>query len=95
MRYSYCKDFLEIYEKNPNVCCLLVLVDSNDKVVGRSILWKDFIIDEYDITPKYIMDRIYYQKDYMINTFIQWAIENDTMYKSSNNNNSKLRNSEF
>ena len=87
MRYSYCKSFLEIYEKNPNVCCLLVLVDSDDKVVGRSILWKDFIIDEYDITPKYIMDRIYYQKDYMINTFIQWARENDTMYKSSNNNN--------
>lgn len=87
MRYSYCKSFLEIYEKNPNVCCLLVLVDSDDKVVGRSILWKDFIIDEYDITPKYIMDRIYYQKDYMINTFIQWARENDTMYKTSNNNN--------
>ncbi len=87
MRYSHCVDYLKIYEENINTCCLLVLVDNNDKVVGRSILWKDFVIDSVNITPKYIMDRIYFHKEYMLITFIQWARENDTMYKTNNNNN--------
>ena len=41
MRYSKCQPYLDIYVKNPDVCQLLILHgDSEDKIIGRALIWK-------------------------------------------------------
>ena len=83
MRYSKCQDYLDIYSQNPDVCKLLVLVDGEDKVHGRALLW-----DLYKSEPTGIekfMDRIYFIQEYDLDTFKRWAKENGYIYKEENN----------
>jgi hypothetical protein len=83
MRYSKCQDYLDIYSQNPDVCKLLVLVDGEDKVHGRALLW-----DLYKSEPMGIekfMDRIYFIQEYDLDTFKRWAKENGYIYKEENN----------
>jgi hypothetical protein len=58
MRYSRCKEYLDIYSKNPEVCRLLILKNEDGtKIKGRALIWK---IKEIDIeNVEYYMDRIY------------------------------------
>jgi len=69
MRYAYCQAYFGIYTENEDVCSLLVLKDSNNKVKGRALLW---ILDDGD---KY-MDRIY-SNDSDKYLFIEWAEDNN------------------
>lgn len=64
--YTYCRDVE-----------LLVLLDENNSILGRALLWKD----EHG---RKIMDRVYfvYDKDYY--KFVRWADENDYYYKKDN-----------
>ena len=83
MRHSKCQDYLDIYSRNPDVCKLLVLVDGEDKVHGRALLW-----DLYKSEPTGIekfMDRIYFIQEYDLDTFKRWAKENGYIYKEENN----------
>jgi hypothetical protein len=70
MRYSSCQSFLDIYVENPQVCSLVILYSSatKTKISGRALLWKT-------TDDKVVMDRIYTNNDYDIQTFRKWADE--------------------
>ena len=80
----------EIYVKNPEVCKMLILLKEN-KLIGRAILWKPSVIKEtVSRRPiilnenQYFMDRVYTNKDSLLNTFIRYADDNDFLHKSRN-----------
>lgn len=74
MRHEECQSYLDIYVDNVEVVSLLVANDSNNKVLGRAILWT---MDD----GKKAMDTIYAHES-LTNSFIQWAHENNYYYKS-------------
>jgi hypothetical protein len=80
----------EIYVKNPEVCKMLILLKEN-KLIGRAILWKPSVIKEtVSRRPiilnenQYFMDRVYTNKDSLLNTFIRYADDNDFLHKTRN-----------
>lgn len=86
-------DYFDIYSKNPEVCSLVLLKETNDndKIIGRALLWK--VIDTIDSSNKFYMDRIYTHFDSDIFTFRNFAKSNGwlTHYdKMKNNSNSLL-----
>ena len=76
------KKMFKIYTKNPKKVKLLILVDGDDKVHGRAIVWK------LDKCPKdgskYFMDRVYTNSDSDIIKFKKFAKEKGWMYKYIN-----------
>ena len=72
----------KIYIENPEKCSLLVMLDDDGKVLGRSILWN---LDscELDGVTKF-MDRIYTANDFDLYKFQKWAKENGYAYKRKN-----------
>lgn len=64
--YAYCR-----------TARLLVLLDEDDKILARALLWKDH--EDRDI-----MDRVYYIEDKYYYRFIRWAEENNFYYKKLN-----------
>lgn len=89
MRGEDSQEYFRIYTKNPEVCRLLVYLDSNDKVLGRALVWKIHTTDFYDaLTNKktecpaeYFMDRVYTSKDSDVIRFVNYAKENGWLYK--------------
>ena len=73
---KYIKDFLE---PNKKIIKMLILKDkeSPDLIIGRANLW--LLTNPYN---RIYMDRIYVNEDYLINIFIQYAKENNYIYKS-------------
>ncbi len=69
MRYDSCVNYFEIYEKNPEVCSLLVYRDSPDKVAMRALLWK---LEN----GNFYLDRIYAADDTDKTIFINYAKRN-------------------
>jgi hypothetical protein len=78
MRYSYCQKYFDIYTENEDVCSLLVLKDSDNKVKGRALLW---VLDDGDL----YMDRIYIANDSDKYLFVEWAEENKYRQYSDDN----------
>lgn len=76
------KDFLDIYTKNPEVCKILVLVDEEDKILGRALLWK---LSKKFLKKEWFMDRVYVSSDYNMDKFKRWAKEKDYLYKNGFN----------
>lgn len=75
MKHRSCQDFFDIYVQNPQVCQMLVLTDTNDKLIGRALLWQ---VDQHKI-----MDRIYtVNDDKYQHQFKSWADINGFWYKS-------------
>lgn len=72
MRYKNRLKFLDLYLENAK---LLVLVNAENKVKGRALLWDS--VHNVD-TGKVIkfMDRIYTTEDYIVNIFKDWCIQN-------------------
>ena len=65
-------EYFEIYEKNPKHCSMLVLLDNDNDLLGRALVWKK--------KDTYYMDRIYTIDKYM-DVFIDFAKENGMYYK--------------
>jgi hypothetical protein len=82
MRYSFCKNFFEIYVENPDVVKLLILTNNNNKLLGRALLWN---------TQVKVMDRIYTVKDekYAFQ-FKKWASDNGYIWKKEQKWNNTL-----
>jgi hypothetical protein len=74
--------YIKFYQYCPSVK-LLVLLDSESSILGRSLLW-------IDDDGRKIMDRVYfvYDKDYF--KFVRWANENDYWYKKNNTGQNKF-----
>jgi hypothetical protein len=70
MRYKSCQDFFDIYTENEDVCSLLVLKSSDNKVKGRALLW---VLDDGDL----YMDRIYIANDSDKYLFDEWGKKNN------------------
>lgn len=73
---------LQIYVDNPSVCKLLVLLDEEDKVIGRAILWQ--VAECSNPSIKKFMDRYYTISDHLEYKFKEWAQENGYHYKRNN-----------
>ena len=56
---------------------LLVLLDEDDKILARALLWEDH-------EQRKIMDRVYYTEDKYYYRFVRWAEDNDYFYKKLN-----------
>lgn len=69
MRYDACQAWFELYEKNPEVCSLLIYRDSPDKVAMRALLWK---LDN----GNFYLDRIYAADEPDKTIFINYAKRN-------------------
>lgn len=75
MRHEECADWLSIYEDNTDVCQLLIAEDTDGMILGRAIVWK--LVDD-----RYAMDTIYAPES-IKETFINYAIKEGWIYKSS------------
>lgn len=71
MRYNECGDkkYFEVYED----CARMLVLFDHDKVLGRAILW--------DVNQTTYMDRVYVCRDYLVDVFIQYAIEHKWCYR--------------
>lgn len=83
MKYDQCQSYLELYTTNPNLVKLLVLLDDNNKLIGRALLW--------EFSDNKIMDRIYTINDetYQYH-FKKWATDNDYWHKKEQKWNNTL-----
>lgn len=69
--------FLDMYEKNPEVISLIMLV-KDGKLLGRALLWK---LSEPE--DRMFMDRIYTVNDSDVNKFKEYAKSKNYIYKAS------------
>lgn len=88
MRYARCQRYFGIYTDNKQVS-LLVLVTSDDKVVGRALLWQ--LTEDND--NKIYMDRAYTIHDSDIKLFNNYAIKEGYVYYT--NGGPKLDNDDY
>lgn len=65
MSYESTQVFLDLYTNNPDVCSLVVMIDSNDKLLARALLWKD-------MKGVYHLDRIYYTQYWNCLKMTEW-----------------------
>ncbi len=70
--------YLKIYTGNEKKVRLLVLLDDNGSICGRALVWK---LDKSPCEAEYFMDRVYTNRDFEVNKFIQYAEKNEFMYK--------------
>ena len=77
-------NLFDIYTKNPEVCSLLVMLDSSNKLVARAFIWDVNIKLAFDWKENLtdlngemkFLDRIYSTEDWMIYSMTKWAKEN-------------------
>jgi hypothetical protein len=83
MKYDSCQDYLSLYVNNSDNISLLVMVDNNSKLIGRTLLWSNSDVK--------IMDRIYTIDDesYQYH-FKKWADDNGYWYKKEQKWNNTL-----
>lgn len=78
-----------IYTENPEICQLLILLNEEDKLIGRAIIWKlkslNIHKSEEEVT---FMDRQYTILDSDVEKFRNYAKEKGWSYKSYNNHHS-------
>lgn len=79
MRYDSCQRFFGIYTDNPDVCQMLILIDDNNQLTGRALVWKLRNGETF-------MDRIYYVNDSDVDLFKNYAKKEGWYYKHQQNN---------
>lgn len=78
MKHEACQRFFNIYVDNKDVVSMLVMLDDNDMLMGRALLWN---YESYKI-----MDRIYTICDEELAFYFKkWATDNGYLYKSEQN----------
>jgi hypothetical protein len=78
MKHEFCQEFLNIYTENKENISMLVMLDDENLLIGRALLWN---FDSYKI-----MDRIYTINDEFLQWhFKKWATKNGYLYKSEQN----------
>lgn len=80
MKHRFCQIFLDIYTHNPEKVKLLILLDdTKEKILGRALVWN---LDRP--AGKVFMDRVYFSSDFILNMFINYAINHKWLYKLEN-----------
>ena len=78
MRHSSCQRFFDLYVNNPETISLLLMLDDDGCVMGRSLLWNT---DNYKI-----MDRIYTVNDEQLPFYFKrWAKQNGYLFRFQQN----------
>lgn len=78
MKHEHCQKYFDLYTDNTDNLSMLVMLDENDSLMGRALLW--------NFDGKKIMDRIYTNNDEKLSfRFKQWATENGYLYKTEQN----------
>lgn len=73
------RSYFEIYSKNPGVCRLLILVDGDDLLVGRALVWRiDEILNYDDVKTgeldfEFFMDRTYTTEEKYEHLFYEYC----------------------
>lgn len=77
--------FFSLYNKNIDVCSMLILLDDEEKLIGRALVWK-LKTHNHSQAPKelYFMDRQYVNDETDVQRFINYANEKGWAYKTSN-----------
>lgn len=83
MKHQHCQKLFKLYTKNTDMVKMLIMLDQNEKLIGRALLW--------NLESNKIMDRIYtiFDEDYAFH-FKKWATKNGYLYKSEQNWNNTL-----
>jgi hypothetical protein len=78
MRHESCQRLFNLYVNNPQTISLLLMLDENGYVMGRSLLWN---------TPEFkIMDRIYTVNDEQLPFYFKkWAKQNGYLFRFQQN----------
>lgn len=82
MRYDKCGEYLEFFAENSDKVNLLILKDPNDnsKIIGKSLLWN------LDVpSDRIFMDKVYCTNPHIIDMFVDYAKENNFLYKKVQN----------
>lgn len=78
MKHDGCQDYLGVYTENTNRVKMLVMLNSDEMLLGRALLW--------NLGEHKIMDRIYTISDEEFSFhFKKWATDNGYLYKSEQN----------
>lgn len=78
LRYDDRSNHLDIFINNPDKIKLLILVNSQNKLFGRALLWETR--DKNNLEYR-IMDRIYTIHDHNVAMFKEWARSNKYVFK--------------
>ncbi|NBO22792.1 hypothetical protein EBU94_05560 [bacterium] len=93
MKHSSCQDWLSIYGDNQDSIQMLVMLDTNNQLLGRALLWNNcFVREKSDLIQGVkIMDRIYTVNDENWTFhFKKWADDNGYFYKKEQKWNNTL-----
>jgi len=69
MASKECQDFFDIYIKNPEVCQMIIMLDENEQLITRALLWTDE-------KGQKIVDRIYYMNPHLVKLLVKWIRKN-------------------
>jgi hypothetical protein len=72
-----CQPYFDIYCKNPEKCALLILPNSQGKLMGRAIIWSHL----RKPTERTFMDRVYTVRQSDVELFKKYATEQGWIYK--------------
>jgi hypothetical protein len=78
------QDFFDIYVNNPDNVKMLVMLNKNNLLVARALVWMDvYVVDKPENPTKgTFLDRIYYTKESDVNIFINYAKEKNWFCKT-------------
>jgi hypothetical protein len=76
--------YFKIYTENPDVCRLVILVDDNEKLLGRALLWKLTSHHPKIKDELYFMDRQYTIDQTDVQRFRDFASKNGWAFKTFN-----------
>lgn len=81
MRYETKNSYMKMYAANVDKIKMLILLDDNNKVKTRALLWQG--CTSLDGGQSYdVMDRIYSVYDHDVVLFKEWATKNGYLYKA-------------
>lgn len=72
------KKMFNLYSDNPKVCQILLLKNSEDRIMGRALVWK---LSKSPCDAKYFMDRCYTNRDSDEMRFKKYADKKGWLYK--------------
>ena len=68
MAKGECQKYFDIYCQNPEVCQMIIMLDEEDKLMARALIWTTK-------EGKKIVDRIYYMNPHLEKHLIKWIKE--------------------
>ncbi len=73
MRYERCQEYFDIYVENSKVCKMVILLNNDNKLEARALLWK---LDYSSKNNEYYLDRIYYTSEESKLLIKDWVYKN-------------------